>query len=116
MSAALTERNSHVHPTLQGIVNSLAPREWFRIEIDWPGGGFAVTLQFADRAAAVAYAEKKAKGHEGAVISVELRETVLLRHDHAFAAARYSGSLQETNDRRALLLQIAAQDRAGRSA
>lgn len=42
----------------------------FRVEADWPGGGFGYTLPFADAQAALAWGRAKARHHRDAEITV----------------------------------------------
>jgi hypothetical protein len=46
---------------------------WFRVSADWPGGGFAFTLQFDDEARARAWTDARAAHHPGAVVEVQQR-------------------------------------------
>lgn len=51
-------------------MSTVQPSEqMFRVSADWPGGGFAYTLPFADQHAANTWAKRKAGPRSGAVIT-----------------------------------------------
>lgn len=68
------EGNQQVHPAFRGILNSMSqPVRRFRIEADWRGGGFGVTLPFIDEQHARQWAERKCRNHPGAFIQITER-------------------------------------------
>jgi hypothetical protein len=90
------------------------PGQRFRIEADWPGGGFGYTMNFPDAEAAMAWAREKAGFRNNAEITVTPRifegeprfsEAQLLAAEVTLSADK-AERFHLANDRRAMELQL----------